>query len=65
MTIGVLVLGPLLFMACVNGLDVNGLVSKFADYSKIGGDVESGEGCQRIPREIDYLEIWGYKWRLI
>ena len=42
--------GPLLFIVYINYLEENvaGLISKFADDTKIGGVVDSEEDCQRM-----------------
>lgn len=42
----------------MNYLDVNadGLVSKFADYTKITGVAYCGEGHQSMQRDIDQLQ---------
>eukprot|EP00061_Rhincodon_typus_P012675 g38565.t1 len=60
------VLGPLLFMIYTNDLEENvaGLISKFADDTKIGGVVGSEEDCQRIWQDIDELEAWAEKWQM-
>ena len=44
------VLGPLLFVIYINDLDENigGMVSKFADDTKIGDMVDSVEGYLRL-----------------
>ena len=49
--------GPLLFVAHINDLEenVDGLISKFADDTKIGGVAED---CQRIQQDKDRLETW-------
>eukprot|EP00061_Rhincodon_typus_P007471 g29200.t1 len=58
-------LGPLLFVVCINDLEENvaGLISKFADDTKIGGVAES-EDCQRLQQDTDQLETWAEKWRM-
>lgn len=50
------VLGPLLFVT-VYDLDENeqGRVSKFADYIKVGGVIDSEDGFQRLQHWIGYL----------
>ena len=51
------VLGPLLFVIYVNDLDENlwGMVSKFADDTKIGGIVDNEEGYQGLQRDLNQL----------
>ena len=60
------VLGPLLFVIYINDLEENvaGLISKFADDTKIAGVVVSDEHCQRIQQDIDRLENWVEKWQM-
>ena len=67
------VLGPLLYIyiyICIhiyiNDLEENvaGLISKFADDTKIGGVADSDEDCQRIQQDIDRLENWAEKWQM-
>ena len=40
---------------------MGGLISKFADDTKIGGVADSAEDYQRIRQDIDRLEIWTQK----
>lgn len=44
------VLGPLAFVIYINDLDdnVQGIVSKFADYTKINSIVDSDEGYHKV-----------------
>ena len=60
------VLGPLLFVIYINDLDdnVQGMVSKFADDTKIGGIVNSEDGVSRLQEDIDELVRWASKWQM-
>ena len=51
------VLGPLLFEIYINDLDENvqGMISKFVDDTKIGGIVDSEEGYQKLQQDLDQL----------
>ena len=60
------VLGPLLFVIYINDLDENvqDMISKFADDTKIDGIIDSEEGYQKLQQDLDQLGKWAEKWQM-
>ena len=62
------VLGPLLFIIYlyINDLDnrVKSKLSKFADDTKLGGELDSREGGDQIQESIDTCIDWAIDWQM-
>ena len=59
-------LGPFLFIIYINDLDngVKNKLSKFADATKLGGEVDSRWGCDQIQESIDTCIDWAKHWQM-
>ena len=60
------VLGPVLFLVYINDIDegVTGIISKFADDTKIANTVVSSEQKKEMQNNLDKLSEWGQRWQM-
>ena len=61
------VLGPILFLVCINGLEdgVTGKILKFADDTKLFRKVKEIGDKHNLQEEIDKLVKWSEKWQML
>ena len=57
------VLGPLLFLICINDFDIN-IVSKFADDTKLFHSARNPDDIMELQEDINKLVEWGNKWKM-
>ena len=60
------VLGPVFFLVYINDIDegVTGIISKFADDTKIANNVASNEQTKEMQNNLDKLSEWGQTWQM-
>ena len=60
------VLRPLLFIIYINDLDngVKSKLSKFADDTKLGGEVDGRGGGDQVQESIDTCRDWAKDWQM-
>ena len=60
------VLGPVLFLVYINDIDegVTGIISKFADDTKIANTVASNNQVKEMQNNLDKLSEWGQTWQM-
>ncbi len=60
------VLGPVLFIIYINGMDVelNNFIAKFADDTKIGRTVISDSARQSLQDDVSKISAWTEGWKM-
>ncbi len=60
------VLGPVLFMICINDIDLglNNFIAKFADDTKIGNSVISDRDRQSLQEDLRKISAWSDGWEM-
>ena len=61
------VLGPVLFLIYINDLDqgIWNWILKFADDTKIFGEVSTSSQHQKLQQDLDSLFYWSQEWQML